>query len=244
MQPTHRRPAPQRPSAAVGLCRLLGGCAPSSVCSCCAIWSSCLLRDLSSSFVIRAETTTGWAGPAGSPALRRAEASLQSGEPGAIPPGASAVHPVSTREETTGMSLKLRPQDTARRVLPRAAAVALALGGLTSSIVVADSAGATSRAKGLVISTTTNPKYGTILVSGTTVYTLKTASKSLVWRQVPEGLASGAVAEGREAGQGWERRGCHEARHRQAPGRRPPGDLCRQGPLLVLRGQPAQPGEG
>ena len=129
------------------------------------------------------------------------------------------------------MSLKLRPHDAAGRVLPRAAVVALALGGLTASIVVADSAGATSRAKGLVISTTTNPKYGTILVSGTTVYTLKTASKVSVWRQVPEGLASGAVAEGREAGQGWERRECHQARHRQASGRCSPGDLCRQAAL-------------
>ena len=38
------------------------------------------------------------------------------------------------------MSLKMRPQDAARRVLPRAAAVALALGGLISTVIVADDA--------------------------------------------------------------------------------------------------------
>jgi len=106
------------------------------------------------------------------------------------------------------MSLKLRPQDTARRVLPRAAVVALALGGLASSIVVADSAGATSKAKGLVISTTTNPKYGTILVSGTTVYTLKTATKVpcgakclKVWPQVllPKGAKQAKAGTGVDA---------------------------------------------
>ncbi len=95
------------------------------------------------------------------------------------------------------MSLKLPPRDTTRRILPRAAAVALALGGLTSSIVVAGSAGATPSRKGVVISTTTNPKYGTILVSGTTVYTLKAAGKVScgakclkVWPQVllPKGM--------------------------------------------------------
>ena len=106
------------------------------------------------------------------------------------------------------MSLKLRPHLATRRVLPRAAAVALALGGLTASIAVADSAGATSRAKGLVISTTTNPKYGTILVSGTTVYTLKTASKVScgvkclkVWPRVllPKGVKQAKAGGGVDA---------------------------------------------
>jgi len=103
------------------------------------------------------------------------------------------------------MSLKLRPHDSARRVLPRAAAVALALGGLATSLVAADAAGATSRTKALVISTTTNPKYGTILVSGTTVYTLKTASKVpcgvkclKVWPQVllPKGVKQAKAGNG------------------------------------------------
>ena len=138
------------------------------------------------------------------------------------------------------MSLKKRPQDTGRRVLPRAAAVALALGGLTSSIVVAGSAGGvTSKAKSLVISTTTNPKYGTILVSGTTLYTLKTATKTPCGVKCLKVWPRGAVAERRQAGQGWERRRCHEARHGEAQGRSPPGDLRRQGALLVLRGQQA-----
>ncbi len=106
------------------------------------------------------------------------------------------------------MSQKLRPPDTTRRILPRAAAVALALGGLTLSIVVAGSAGATPRAKGVVISTTTDPKYGTILVSGTTVYTLKTAgrvscgAKCLkVWPQVllPKGMKQAKAGSGVDA---------------------------------------------
>jgi predicted lipoprotein with Yx(FWY)xxD motif len=116
---------------------------------------------------------------------------------------------VSTREETTGMSLKKRPQNTGRRVLPRAASVALALGGLTSSILVAGSAGgATSKAKSLVISTTTNPKYGTILVSGTTLYTLMTATKTpcgvkclKVWPRVllPKGVKQAKAGSGVDA---------------------------------------------
>ncbi len=76
------------------------------------------------------------------------------------------------------MSVQEPRHHTTRRMLPRAAAVTLAVGGLASSALVLDPAGAvTPRAKSLVVSTTTNPAYGTILVSGTTLYTLK-ASKS------------------------------------------------------------------
>lgn len=106
------------------------------------------------------------------------------------------------------MSLKTRHQDATRRLLPRAVAVALTLGGLTS-IVVADSAGALpSRGKSLVISTTANPRYGTILVSRTTVYTLKTASKVAcgpkclrVWPQVllPKGVKRARAGKGTDA---------------------------------------------
>jgi len=107
------------------------------------------------------------------------------------------------------MSLKTRPQDAAHRVLTRAAAVALALGGLTSSIVVAEAAGGVSpRAKSLVISTTMNPTYGTILVSGTAVYSLKTATRTpcgakclKVWPQVllPKGLKKARAGSGVDA---------------------------------------------
>ncbi len=106
------------------------------------------------------------------------------------------------------MSLKTRHQDATRRLLPRAVAVALTLGGLTS-IVVADSAGALpSRGKSLVISTTANPRYGTILVSRTTVYTLKAASKVAcgpkclrVWPEVllPKGVKRARAGKGTDA---------------------------------------------
>ena len=106
------------------------------------------------------------------------------------------------------MSLKTRHQDATRRLLPRAVAVALTLGGLTS-IVVADSAGALpSRGKSLVISTAANPRYGTILVSRTTVYTLKAASKVAcgpkclrVWPEVllPMGVKRARAGKGTDA---------------------------------------------
>jgi len=106
------------------------------------------------------------------------------------------------------MSLRTRHQDATRRLLPRAVAVAFTLGWLTS-IVVADSAGALpSRGKSLVISTTANPRYGTILVSGTTVYTLKAASKVAcgtkclrVWPEVllPKGVKRARAGKGTDA---------------------------------------------
>ena len=106
------------------------------------------------------------------------------------------------------MSPKTRPRDAARRLLPRAAAMALALGGLISSVVVAETAGAvSSHAKSLVISTTSNPTYGTILVSGNTLYTLKASrtacgSKCLkVWPEVllPKGVKKAKAGGGVDA---------------------------------------------
>ncbi len=107
------------------------------------------------------------------------------------------------------MSPKQRAQESACRILPRAATVALALAGLTAPIVLADSAvGATSRAKNLVISTTTNPRYGTILVSRTALYTLKSTANTpcgvkcqKVWPQVllPKGVKQAKAGNGVEA---------------------------------------------
>ena len=107
------------------------------------------------------------------------------------------------------MRPKQRAQVSARRVLPRSATVALALAGLTSTVVAADPAvGATSRAKSLVISTTTNPKYGTILVSRTALYTLKSTTNSpcgvkclKVWPQVllPKGVKQAKAGNGVDA---------------------------------------------
>ncbi len=106
------------------------------------------------------------------------------------------------------MSQMTRHRDAARRVLPRAATVALALGGLTSSIVVADTVGAVApRAKTPVVSTTTNATYGTILVSGKTLYTLKAGKTSCstkclkVWPELllPKGVKKAKAGSGVDA---------------------------------------------
>ncbi len=66
-----------------------------------------------------------------------------------------------------------------RRRSFRASAVTLAVGALSSSLTIGGIAGAVSshKAKHVVVSTTVTAKYGTILVSGKTVYILKSASK-------------------------------------------------------------------
>ena len=79
-----------------------------------------------------------------------------------------------------------------RRRLPRRASVAgLLLGSLSASIAAGPASGASShRASSVVISTTDDPSLGTILVSGTPIYTLR-ASKvpcssrcSKIWNTV------------------------------------------------------------
>ena len=61
----------------------------------------------------------------------------------------------------------------------RMAAVTLAVGALSSSVIIGGIAAAASRhkVKHVVVSTTVTTTYGTILVSGKTVYILKSASK-------------------------------------------------------------------
>jgi predicted lipoprotein with Yx(FWY)xxD motif len=86
-----------------------------------------------------------------------------------------------------------RPRRTLSRVSVGAAAAALALGVGVSSVAFADAAGAstTHKAKSLVIATAKNPTFGTILVSGNTVYTVKaskTACKSQCIKFWPEVL--------------------------------------------------------
>ncbi|HEY6624074.1 MAG TPA: hypothetical protein VIX85_09600 [Acidimicrobiales bacterium] len=71
-----------------------------------------------------------------------------------------------------------RPQRAARRFACRAAAVALTVGAVSLSTIVASTAGAATRHKpNRIVATTQNAQFGTILVSGKTVYTLK-ASKT------------------------------------------------------------------
>ncbi len=69
----------------------------------------------------------------------------------------------------------IETMETSRRVpLLRMVGAALAAGGLSAAVVVVDTAGAATRT---VVTTTKTSKYGTILVSGKTVYILKSASK-------------------------------------------------------------------
>jgi predicted lipoprotein with Yx(FWY)xxD motif len=66
-----------------------------------------------------------------------------------------------------------------RRGSSRTTAVTLAAAALSSSLIIGGIAGAVSghKTKHVVVSTTITAKYGTILVSGKTVYILKSASK-------------------------------------------------------------------
>jgi predicted lipoprotein with Yx(FWY)xxD motif len=90
---------------------------------------------------------------------------------------------------------------THRMPLGRLASAAVALGGLSGLILAEGAAGA---ATGVVVSTSKNPKLGTILVSGKTVYTLK-ASKTpcstaclKVWPALtlPQGVTKATAGKG------------------------------------------------
>ncbi len=99
-----------------------------------------------------------------------------------------------------------RRQGTTRRLGARAAAVALAAAGLLAPTLAPHAGAATSsRSSGrLVISTVKSARFGTILVSGTTVYTLKAncvacAAKCLkYWPEVllPAGVAHATAGPG------------------------------------------------
>ena len=79
----------------------------------------------------------------------------------------------------SGTKQTIEATETPRKVpLLRMVGAVLAAGGLSAAVVAADTAGA---ATSTVVSTTKTSKYGTILVSGKTVYTLK-ASKVAVRR--------------------------------------------------------------
>ena len=90
----------------------------------------------------------------------------------------------------------------ARRVpLGRVAGAALAAGGLAAALIAAGTAGAATSS---MVSTAQNAKFGTILVSGKTVYTLK-ASKTAcgasclkIWPEVllPTGVTAATAGPG------------------------------------------------
>ncbi len=112
----------------------------------------------------------------------------------------------NTRGKTT-MELTKQYSATNRRVpLRRIAAAGVAALGLSALILAPQAARAASNAttKGVVISTANNSKYGTILVSGKTLYTLKpssiacTASCLKIWPEVllPKGVKKATAGTG------------------------------------------------
>ncbi len=98
--------------------------------------------------------------------------------------------------------MRTRPAKSARAVrFLRLASAAVALGGLAAT---AAATGVTEAATSSVVSTSHSAKYGTILVSGTTVYTLKASkvacgAKCLkVWPEVllPKGVTTATAGPG------------------------------------------------
>src|SRR5271166_5024842 len=85
--------------------------------------------------------------------------------------------------------------ETVRRIPLGRLAAALGAGGLAASLIAVGTAGA---ATSVVVSTTKNSHYGTILVSGKTVYTLKPSKTACgtgclkIWPQLllPTGATS------------------------------------------------------
>ena len=97
-------------------------------------------------------------------------------------------------------------QATRRAPVRRLAAALLAVGALSAPVFAVSTAGAATRhaANGAVISTLKSNKYGTILVSGNTVYTLKpsnvrcTAKCHRIWPEVllPKGVTKPTAGAG------------------------------------------------
>ena len=98
-----------------------------------------------------------------------------------------------------------QPMTTLGGPVGRLGLAALALGGLSATLIAVDSAGAaTHAAKTVVVSTAKSAKFGTILVSGKTVYTLKpsktacTATCLKVWPALvlPKGVTKVTAGSG------------------------------------------------
>jgi predicted lipoprotein with Yx(FWY)xxD motif len=128
----------------------------------------------------------------------------------AIRSAISSVHPeTGDNEETKDMNHTDRHrQSTWRASLGRVAVVALSIGGLSASAFAsATAAAAATPTTATKISTVKNSKLGTILVAGTTVYTLKpsktacTAACQKFWRPVllPKGVAKPTAGNGVDA---------------------------------------------
>jgi predicted lipoprotein with Yx(FWY)xxD motif len=120
------------------------------------------------------------------------------------PPGA----PTPDHEEAQDMTRTDTPRTaTWRRTLGRAGATALLAAGLATAVAPNIAAAATSSATATTIETAKNSKLGTILVSGTTVYALKsakaacTATCQKTWKPVvlPSGMSAAAAGNGVDA---------------------------------------------
>jgi predicted lipoprotein with Yx(FWY)xxD motif len=117
------------------------------------------------------------------------------------------VHPIPEHEETNDMEqAKQHPKVTRGASVGRAAAAVLAVGGLFTSVFTVSPAGAATsgKAKSVVISALKTKKFGTVLVSGKTLYTLKPSSTACnaacqkIWPEVllPKGVTKATAGPG------------------------------------------------
>jgi predicted lipoprotein with Yx(FWY)xxD motif len=129
---------------------------------------------------------------------------------------ASSVDPENRKhKETEYMEQSKQYRKTTQRASAgRIAAAALALGGLSASLLPASTAAAstnhaaTSAPKKVVISTLKTKKYGTVLVDGKTLYTLKPGKTGCgtachaIWPQVllPKGVSKATAGTGVSSG--------------------------------------------
>jgi predicted lipoprotein with Yx(FWY)xxD motif len=101
---------------------------------------------------------------------------------------------------------KQRRENTHRLPVGRIAAAAFTIGGLSASAFAVSTAGATTigAAKSVVVSTVKSAKFGKVLASGTTLYTLKasktacTAACVKIWPELvlPKGVTKATAGTG------------------------------------------------
>jgi predicted lipoprotein with Yx(FWY)xxD motif len=108
---------------------------------------------------------------------------------------------IEEMRDMNGTKQAIEAMGSRRVPLLRMASTVLAAGGLSAAVLAADTAGAATSS---VVSTTKTSKYGTILVSGKTVYTLKASSVACgsgclkVWPEVllPKGVTMATAGSG------------------------------------------------
>jgi predicted lipoprotein with Yx(FWY)xxD motif len=107
-----------------------------------------------------------------------------------------------THREKGDMRRELSHRAARKVPLGRLAAAAVAAGGLAASLITAGTAGAAATSS--MVSTAKNAKYGTFLISGTTVYTLKASNVACgtgclkIWPEVllPAGVVAATAGPG------------------------------------------------